>query len=750
MTASACVELAHVSDPHDDTKKEKKIEMRVSSSITGGLPGASVAPSAFVAPEVRTFRYDPRRAGQPARDYQRELIARAWEAVSSAPPGARKLVSLATGGGKTRVLNDLLFEHVLPEGVRTLWLAPDWELIAQAMEDGCARYLEGRAQMTYIGGSGTEVPLFGAPLNKDALLTFTTLQTFSARRKHEFANQRFDVIVLDEVHYGEHGSLQRQVYETYQRSSIFIGATATKRADSGYTVVGKYHDLQELVGRGVLARPDLVSVETSVEWSPGVDGTQGEFAATSLDELGRNEARNEVILRTYLQYAHQLGPTILFACNITHAERLTQMLCTAGVRAAATHSEMPAETRKEAISQFRAGDIDVIVNVKSLTMGVDIPRTEGIMLARPTTSDILTTQMIGRGSRRAPNKTSFLIVDFVDVVSGPNGVYIKRPEGFLGSPSWGTQRRRLHEYVPAKLQLISSADAAIDGLGIQAAQTFAVEFTVGGGVASAIVPAIVEKGIESTFIGAPTTNNSSSWLTSTEGNNVRVVSPVYLGAAGLSELVRTMDAIARVLEKHSYGLIDDTIHVLLGWCPDLTSLQNAVQYFGFFEPGLASLAPPPKHASPPRRPARRAVAEVLSLATADAWDEYVNRTGGSYHSFDMKPLFEKGYAVDVLLHAEVLDGRWLAAWVSLAMHILRAAEEDRPLNGDPRRRVQSAPICRGPRGNVDELCAFVGGSAKLADRLRAQRDAMLAQKWVPHLRYGRLARRVEDSWRTSD
>ena len=685
------------------------------------------APRVIVPPDVRTFQYDTRRAASPPRDYQVELIDGVWQAVMHAQPGERHGLSLATGGGKTRLLNDVLFSEVLPMGARALWLAPDWELVAQAIDDACARYPEARGLISYIGGSGTDVPLFGAPRSPRALLTFTTLQTFSARRDTAFANESFDLIVLDKVHYGEHGKLQQQVYGRYKDTAIFLGATATSRFDSSYKRIGNYYDLAALVERGVLARPELVSIETGIDWAPGVDSANGEFAARSLDELARNEARNEMIVSAYLDNARRLGPTMVFACNIAHAERLTAMFSEVGLSAAATHCQMPQETAKGAVSRFRGGELDVIVNVRSLTTGVDIPRTKGILLARPTTSDILLTQMIGRGSRKTPTKDSFVVIDIVDNISGPNGVYIKRPNGFIGTPPREAHRRPLHEYMPSELKVVRSVVQAVDGLAVQPGQTFAVEIALERFEEDVAPAALVAKDLELNF-PATTGEGSTSWSATRENDDTIVItSPVYQGVDGLAELCGVIDGVAGALDRHHYKIAAHRpIHVLLGWCPELNWLREAVRCFGFFEPALASLSPPPALTRHGPRPARRAFAKVVPLETANAWFDYVSSTGGTYHSFDMRPLFEKGYAVDVPLHTDSLDGSWLVTWISLSMHILRAAEEERSLKGDPRKRVQSAPICRGPRGNVDELCTFIGASGKLSTAIRERRGQIVS------------------------
>ncbi len=46
------------------------------------------------------------------------------------------------------------------------------------------------------------------------------------------------------------------------------------------------------------------------------------------------------------------------------------------------------------ISDFRSGKLDVLVNVKMLTEGVDVPDVRTVMITRQTTSSILLTQRI--------------------------------------------------------------------------------------------------------------------------------------------------------------------------------------------------------------------------------------------------------------------------------------------------------------------------------------------------------------------
>jgi superfamily II DNA or RNA helicase len=103
-----------------------------------------------------------------------------------------------------------------------------------------------------------------------------------------------------------------------------------------------------------------------------------------------------------------------------------------GVRAKAIHSKLPREVRDQRLKAFRSGQLEVLTNVQTLTTGVDIPDIRTILLARPTKSDILHQQMIGRGARLAPGKSKFMIVDMVDSIP-QFGAPVVRPRLRTGS-----------------------------------------------------------------------------------------------------------------------------------------------------------------------------------------------------------------------------------------------------------------------------------------------------------------------------
>jgi hypothetical protein len=101
--------------------------------------------------------------------------------------------------------------------------------------------------------------------------------------------------------------------------------------------------------------------------------------------------------------------------TVNHARNLARSLNILGVAAGVVHGAMPSDARSRALADFAAGRTQVITNVAVLTEGFDDPGVSCIAMARPTRSEGLYAQCVGRGTRLHPDKKDCLILDFVDL-----------------------------------------------------------------------------------------------------------------------------------------------------------------------------------------------------------------------------------------------------------------------------------------------------------------------------------------------
>ncbi|CAJ0642798.1 16404_t:CDS:2, partial [Entrophospora sp. SA101] len=153
-------------------------------------------------------------------------------------------------------------------------------------------------------------------------------------------------------------------------------------------------------------------IKTNIDISK-IRANNDDFMLSDLSKCLNVKTRNDVIVRSYLEYAHRHS-TLVFAVDIEHVEKLRQAFLDAQIEAYSLTSKTPAHIRAEVIKKFREKKFSVLVNCGILTEGTDIPNIDCIIMGRPTKSPVLFQQMIGRGMRLHEGKKDCLILDFID------------------------------------------------------------------------------------------------------------------------------------------------------------------------------------------------------------------------------------------------------------------------------------------------------------------------------------------------
>jgi superfamily II DNA or RNA helicase len=720
-----------------------------------------------------TYDYDPARAQLQPRGYQRELIDALYQKARGARAGSRLLTEVATGGGKNFISNDAIW-NLVTEGKRVLHVTMSSTLSAQAAADLGNRHF-GAAQAVSVVASGAgRRAMRGAREGVQGSVVFTTIQTWNARKDTDFAGQAFDVIVIDEVHWGEEAPLYDALYDRYGAAAVFVGLTATPRRWSRYERVGRAYTLPVLVALGYLAEPRLERIRTGVNWRPRQTSEHGDVTPTSLRELAICEERNALIVSTYVARAAHYGKTIVFACNIEHAETLGQLLVSHGIRAVAVHSKMKDIDRLTVMSSFRSGHLEVLVNVVSAVHGLDVPDIRTVMLVRPTASDILMAQMIGRGTRLAPGKTFFSLVDFVDNVTLHGGAMMVRPDGFIGSRlGRGARGEALsdHIYHPASLAPFPSIEGyeEVAGLPVQREQTFGIEFELTCRDYQTCSPSGPRwKGIAARLVEAlrsgplPTARSYSTGHGGNKDHTVwnveydascgwEITSRILRGFEGFIEVADACKIVQRVAGECGLEVsIRTGTHVHFGWVKR-ASLTKLFEIAAYFEPALLSLVAPSRANNKYAKSVRRVFKQVRGLTSEMAWAAFLQSWEKRYLAVNPRGLFHGLGTVEVRMHSGTMEAPKILTWVSLWMAILAVAEETRPLPGDAGQRLHRAPLCPGRRGDAVELARYVGANTTLVEKLAARRSYVVTRSWTQaeSPRHRQLAKRLLRAWQAS-
>ena len=121
-----------------------------------------------------------------------------------------------------------------------------------------------------------------------------------------------------------------------------------------------------------------------------------------------------IIVDTYMENKDRYGKTLIFALNAFHCYTLAEEFIKRGIRCDYIYSGNT--NNEEKIRRFKANELDVLININILTEGSDVPDIQTIFLTRPTQSEGLLVQMVGRGLRGkfAGGTEDAIIVDFWD------------------------------------------------------------------------------------------------------------------------------------------------------------------------------------------------------------------------------------------------------------------------------------------------------------------------------------------------
>ena len=328
------------------------------------------------------------------RDYQADAIQKLFASIKGG--NLRPVLQSPTGSGKT-VIGAELIRLARSKGRRVLFCVPALSLIDQTVE----RFE--KQGITEVGVIQSMHPMTD-PRQPIQICSVQTL----ARRGIPDA----DLAIIDEAH------VMFKLYEDWFNqpewvNKPIIGLSATPWAKG----MGKiWNDLvigtttQNLIDFGHLspfrvfacAHPDLSGVKTLA----------GDYELKSLGTAMDKPKLVADIVSTWLEKG-QNRPTLCFAVNRLHAKAIQARFEQAGVRTGYVDAYTDLLERQSLANKFQNGDITVIVNVGVLTTGVDWD-VRCIILARPTKSEILYTQIIGRGLRTAKGKDYCLILDHSD------------------------------------------------------------------------------------------------------------------------------------------------------------------------------------------------------------------------------------------------------------------------------------------------------------------------------------------------
>ncbi len=364
----------------------------------------------------------------PLHDYQEEVKENILNELAS--KNTRFLIQMPTGSGKTRTVEQSLIEFVNKIEYRfdkpkvIIWLAHTEELCEQAIETFLSlwpHFSENQFNIYRIFGEHG-LQKFE---NLDGFYVGTLQKFYSLFKQNSYnltlLKENIFCIVVDEAHKSTAKTYSELLnYLTQGVTAKLIGVTATpgrlfdnsKENEDLAIFFNKTlitpnftkNPILELREKKILSNLKRVVINSQVELRPNSKdlhsiNNDGDFSNSTLNNLAFNIERNKIIIQTIIDEIIEGKPTLVFACSVEHANILSATLSYKGYTSASLNSNTSKSRRKEIITLFKSNKISVLLNYGILSTGFDATNIRSVIIARPTTSIVLYSQMIGRGLR---------------------------------------------------------------------------------------------------------------------------------------------------------------------------------------------------------------------------------------------------------------------------------------------------------------------------------------------------------------
>ena len=227
-----------------------------------------------------------------------------------------------------------------------------------------------------------------------------------------------DYIIIDEAHHAAAGSWQK-IFDYYDNTcqAYKIGCTATPIRLDGRGLADYFDDLvkgpgvAQLIKDNYLAPYKVFAPPLKLDLDR-VKTLGGDYQKKELEKKIDTVDIIGDAVQQYKKHADGL-PAIAFCISIKHATDVCNKFKDAGYKAAIVHGEMKVDDRDKAIKGLEKGKIQILTSVDVISEGTDLPDVSAAILLRPTKSEGLYLQQVGRVLRPKPDKTA-IILDHVN------------------------------------------------------------------------------------------------------------------------------------------------------------------------------------------------------------------------------------------------------------------------------------------------------------------------------------------------
>lgn len=341
----------------------------------------------------------------------------------------RFLIHMPTGAGKTRTAAEIILDFLrfsssralLSEKIKILWIAQSSELCYQAYET-VKFILDKKGSQNITFGHYYENHELPENIEDQSAIIFCGIQKLLQHYKEDIwsriKNDNY-LIIVDEAHRSVASQWVQALDFFASNTSVFLlGLTATPGTgllgnDNNYilstyfnsnkiTITDKnYKELENpisyLVKKEFLAKIHQINIDSYVPISDNIEYTEShefKFTPKTLNELSVSYSRNSSIINIIRDNFSKNKKILVFTCGLEHNKIIQSILLNLGITSEAV--DQTTKNRSSIINRFKNGDLNILLNYGVLTTGFDAPKTDVCIIARPISSIVMYSQMVGR------------------------------------------------------------------------------------------------------------------------------------------------------------------------------------------------------------------------------------------------------------------------------------------------------------------------------------------------------------------
>ena len=388
--------------------------------------------------------------------YQQKVKAELTNFIINESNQDSLMVQMPTGAGKTRVAMESVYDFIR---IKTdhdsqdiiFWLAHTDELCEQAIQSfqiGYEKICTTPANVVRLWGNINSID----DLPEGVTFVVCTFQSAFSMLKtskvevEKLLNQirsRIRLLYIDEAHMSLADTFEKTIDFLVSNKTKKIGLTATPGRDGINQELINTKRLADFFNNNKIDITSTCGIEdpvkflqehgilSSIQFEPLNTGFNLDLQELTADDLlaGRelpkaivtqlvnDSDRNKMIIDHIIDLGkYEKKKTIIFAASVQHANILTSLLNCFDLSAKCITSDSSITDRRNNIKSYKDGFTQILVNYNVLSTGFDEPKTDCIIITRPTFSVVLYSQMVGRGLRGVANggTEDCLVVNVVD------------------------------------------------------------------------------------------------------------------------------------------------------------------------------------------------------------------------------------------------------------------------------------------------------------------------------------------------